>query len=90
MTRELINFCFKGGEKEFIAVTKFRATWTDNNTKFKITFDKAFLKLAITFLLDNFFFDFGNLPFPKITGIPMGFDPTPFVANLFLYYYENK
>ena len=56
--RELINFYFKGGEKEFIVVAKFSATWTDNRNKFKITFDKASLKLAITFLLDNCFFFF--------------------------------
>ena len=56
--RELINFYFKGGEKEFIVVAKFGATWTDNRNKFKITFDKASLKLAITFLLDNCFFFF--------------------------------
>ena len=31
--RELIKFCFEGGEKQFIAVKKFGATWTD---KFKI------------------------------------------------------
>ena len=28
--RELIDNCFKGGEKQFTAVTKFGATWTDN------------------------------------------------------------
>ena len=28
--RELINFCFKGGEKQFIAVIKFGATCIDN------------------------------------------------------------
>ena len=28
--RELINFCFKGGEKQFIAVTKLGVLWTDN------------------------------------------------------------
>ena len=54
--RELINFCFKGGEKHFIAVAKFRATWTDNKNKFKITFDKVSLKLSINFFLSNCFF----------------------------------
>ena len=34
--RELIKFCFEGGEKQFIAVKKFGATWTDNKNKFKI------------------------------------------------------
>ena len=36
MMRELIKFCFEGGEKQFIAVKKFGATWTDNENKFKI------------------------------------------------------
>ena len=81
----------KGDEKQFIVVTKFGAKWTDNKLKFKITFDKASLKLTINFLLDNcFFVKFGNLSFPQITGIPMGSDPAPFMANLFLYYDENK
>ena len=46
--KELINFCFKGEEKQFIAGTKFDATRTDDKDKFKITFDKVPLKLTIT------------------------------------------
>ena len=56
----------------------------------KITFDKTSLKLAINFLLDNYFFDFGNLLFRKITGFPMGSNPAHFIANMFLYYYDNE
>ena len=26
----MLSFCFKGRKKQFIAVTKFGATWTDN------------------------------------------------------------
>ena len=43
------RFCFKGGEKEFIAV--IAASWNENENKFKTT---------------------------------------PFMANPFLYYYENE
>ena len=86
----MINFCFKGGEKHFIIVTNFGATWTDDKNKFKITFDKALSKLVINFFFDNWFFNFGNLSFQKITGIPIGSDTVPFMGNLFLYYYENK
>ena len=32
--KELISFCFKGGETQFIAATKFFVKWTDNITKF--------------------------------------------------------
>ena len=40
---ELINISCKGGEKQFIAVTKFGTTWNDDKNKFKIMFDKASL-----------------------------------------------
>ena len=51
---------------------------------------KASLKLVINFLLDNCFLNFGSLSFRQIIEIPMGSDPAPFMANLFLYYYDNK
>ena len=28
--------------------------------------------------------------FQQVIGIPMGSDPAPFIANLFLHFYENK
>ena len=34
--KEPINFCFDGGKKQFISITKFGATWTDNKNKFKL------------------------------------------------------
>ena len=49
--RKLINCCFKVEEEQFIAVTKYGATWTDNKNIFKINFDKTFLKLVINFFL---------------------------------------
>ena len=56
--RELTNLCLKGGEKEFIFVTKFGVTRNDKN-KSNTKFDKA-----INFLLGNlFFFNFGNFSF---------------------------
>ena len=55
-----------------------------------ITFGKATLKVAISFVLNNCFVNFGNLSFRKITGISMGSQVVPFTTNLFLYYYENK
>lgn len=48
--RELTNLCLKGGEKEFIFVTKFGGTRNDKN-KSNTKFDKA-----INFLLGNLFF----------------------------------
>ena len=70
--RELISFCFKGGEEQFIPVTKSGATWINNENELKEKFHIISLKLAINFLTDNFF-----LIFQQIIGIPMGFDSIP-------------
>ena len=36
------------------------------------------------------FFQVGSQIFRQVSGIPMGSDPAPFIANLFLYIYENR
>ena len=87
---DLINFCFKGGERQFIVVTKFGAAWTVNKNKYKRTFGKAFLKRGINFLLNNCPFNFVYLSFRQITAVPMGFDPEAFKTNVFLHYSEDK
>ena len=45
---------------------------------------------AIKFLLDNCHFKFGNKLFRQVIGIPMGSDPAPYFANLFLYRFESR
>ena len=40
--------------------------------------------------MNNCFFSAGNLLFRQAIGIPMGSDHAPFMANLFLFYYEEK
>ena len=44
----------------------------------------------MTFLIDNAYFRVGNSIFRQKIGIPMGSDPAPFFANLFLHSYEAK
>ena len=46
--------------------------------------------MAINFLLDNSYFKVGKKIFRQVIGIPMGTDPAPFMANLFLYFYEKN
>ena len=87
---ELVDFCFKGGDKSYITVNKYGASWVAENKSNSVTFNSSTLKNAIKYLLDNCFFRFGNKIFRQIIGIPMGSDPAPFLANLFLYFYENK
>ena len=87
---ELVDFCFQGGCKKKIAVTKFGAKWVSNKSKCELTFDKQQIKDAIKYLMDNCQFTLGDKVFQQIIGIPMGSDPAPFMANLFLYYYESR
>ena len=42
------------------------------------------------FLVSNAYFRIGDAIFRQTIGIPMGSDPAPFFANLFLSYYEAK
>ena len=43
----LINFCFNGWGKGFIGTTRYGAIWTNNQEKYRMSFDKTSLKLAI-------------------------------------------
>jgi len=75
-------------------IHKNEARWchssNSNLNKDKIQLDKDHVKDAISYLLDNCFFSIGDNVFKQVIGIPMGSDPAPFMANLFLYYYESK
>ena len=53
-------------------------------------FTKSSLKDAVSFLIQKCYFTIGNLAFKQDIGIPMGIDPAPFWANLFLYKYEKE
>ena len=87
---ELIDVCFKGGTNQHVAVTSHGAHWISRPDKRKICFSKTSFKEAVKYLMSNCFFTIGSLLFRQVIGIHMGSDPAPFMANLFLYYYENK
>ena len=56
--------------KQLIAVTKLGAKQADNKNSYKITFDKASLKLAILTSLDNCFLILVVCPFDKSLVFP--------------------
>ena len=51
-------------------------------------YSKQDIKDVLDFVIVNAYFHVNNEIFRQI-GIPMGSDPAPFIANLFLYLYEN-
>jgi hypothetical protein len=90
---KVIDLVYKGGDKTYIRVMENgTAFWTKNKKKSSngVFFSKAGLKQAVAFLIENCYFTVGNLVFQQSIGIPMGIDPAPFWANLFLYTYEEQ
>ena len=47
-TKVLINCCLNGWDKEFIRITKYGGIWTNNQQKYRFSFNKKSFKLAIT------------------------------------------
>ena len=85
---KITDFCFQGGSHELLSLSKSRASWVAKNNRSGVKFTKSLFKEALDYLMNNCFFTFGNKIFRQTIGIPMGSDPAPFMANLFLYYYS--
>ena len=86
----LIDFCFDGGESKFITVNNYGARWVKNINDSVIALNKQQIKDAVTYLLFTCYLAVGPKIFCQIIGMPMGCDPAPFFANLFLYFYESN
>jgi len=88
----IIDFVFDhGGKSSYIAIRKNgKAYWCKKKPKSFTSFSKSSLKMAVRHLVENCFFTAGNVVMLQAIGIPMGIDPAPFWANLFLYQYENR
>ena len=68
---EIIYFCFKGDDKQFITVSKFDARWINNEKQLSIILSQSSLK-------------FENKIFRQVIGIPMGSNQASFFASLSL------
>ena len=83
---------FKGGCKKCIAINRFgKAHWVDNSSKSRQHYyTKESIIDAVLYIVKNCYFKLGDKLFRQDIGIPMGSDPSPFFANLFLYHYESS
>ena len=86
---KLIDFVFEGGDRSFIKIGNTGNAFWSRNRK-GTGFTKNSLKMAVTHLIKNCYFSVGNVVMRQAIGIPMGIDPAPFWANLFLYTYEEE
>ena len=87
---EIVDFCFKGGISKGVYVHKTDAYWRKPSKDGKDPYTREDIKSVLEYVIDNAFFQVGDKVFRQIIGIPMGSDPAPFIANLFLYIYENR
>ena len=87
---EIVDFCFKGGISKGVYVNKTDAYWRKPCKDSSDPYTKEMIKSLLEYVIENAFFQVGNKVFRQIIGIPMGSDPAPFIANLFLYTYENR
>ena len=88
---EIIDFVFKGGTRSKIAIRySGKATWVKSCSSKTTNFTKISIKNAVSYLIKNCYFKLGDKLFRQDIGIPMGSDPAPAFANLFLFYYESS
>jgi len=88
---KLIDFNFKGHTQDRINISiQGNACWKQTSSGSVYSFTKTNLTCAMQFLIHNCFFSCGNKIFRQKIGIPMGGDPAPHWANLFLFYYESE
>ena len=83
----IVEKAFKGGQNQFIRVNEKSASWT-NNTRGSYCVSKTMISDMLDLIVDNAYFSFGDKVYRQTIGIPMGIDPAPQMANLYLHYYE--
>ena len=90
---QVVKNSFNSSGKKFIRVTKsFKGSFSDSDRKYKGTYilDEETIINLFNYMVDNCFILFKGKVYRQTIGIPMGIDPAPFIANLFLHYYENN
>ena len=95
MLNKLIDFVFNGGRNKPDWNRKFLTVKGDQcyflRTKSTASsYTKKQIKMMIDHLISQSFFSLGNIVFKQCIGIPMGIDPAPFWANLYLYSFESE
>ena len=89
--KKIVDFIFKGGTRKKVEINKFgTANWVSNQKSSSNKFTKESIIDAVSYLISNCYFKFGDKLFRQDIGIPMGSDPAPYFANLFLYHYESS
>ena len=74
--------------KKFITISKQQAYFSINRSKKCLSLSCQELIDLVKFLIDNSYVVYKGKVFRQITGIPMGTNCAPYLANIFLHVYE--
>jgi hypothetical protein len=85
----VVRKSFRGAKpKQYITITESDAYFCSRRSTKHCCVTETDVINWIAFLINNTYFEVGNRVFLQRIGIPMGTDAAPYLANLFLYYYE--
>ena len=87
---EITDFAFNVGTGDYVTVYSSGAFWSRSNSKTGRSYSLQEIKSCLEFLINSSFFQVGSKIFRQVIGIPMGLDPVPFFANLFLFFYGSR
>ena len=85
-----LDFVFEGGTRDYVTVYNSGAFWSRSKSKTRRSYSLQEITSCLEFLINNSFFQVASKIFRQVIGIPMGSDPAPFFANLFLFFYESR
>ena len=88
--RETIKLAFRRKKSKIISIYKKGFSWVSKPRNDTFVFDEHMLIQAVDFVIDNCYFTIGNMVFKQTVGVPIGIDCGPYIANLTLFYYENR
>ena len=83
-----IDLVFNDKDRKYLCCTDSGAHWVSGARSVDRRYSKDSVSSALKFLIENAYFEVGGKFFQQKIGIPIGLDPAPFLANLFLAYYE--
>ena len=89
---DIVDFAFnakKDGNRKYLTVRNYATFWTKKKHDLN-SFTTQQIKLLISHLIEETYFQVSNLLLNQCISIPMGIDPVPYWANLHLYAYEYK
>ena len=88
--KSLVEEAYRVRGANYISIGYSKTYWTDKTELGRTCISEHKFLDHIRFLIDNIYINVSNKVFKQSIGIPMGTDCAPLLANLFLFFYENK